>query len=79
MTRDAIQPLAESEGFRAFIIVTKSGTHFLVPHPEFIEIPPGEDTPYIIVYGPGRVSVPKFIDLDAIDHLDFEPISGSKL
>jgi hypothetical protein len=72
MTRDALEPLAESEGFKPFAIVTGSGARFEIPHPEFIEIPPGEDTPYIIVYRTGRVSVPKFIDLDAIDHLDFE-------
>jgi hypothetical protein len=73
MTRDALEPLADSDGFRAFAIVTGSGARFEIPHPEFIDIPPGEETPYIIVYRAGNKSaVPKFIDLDAIDHLDFE-------
>ena len=80
MTRDALQPLAEPEGFRPFAIVTHGGSRFEVPHPEFIEIPPGEETPFVIVYRPGRtnrrVSIPKFVDLTAIDHVDFE-LNGS--
>jgi hypothetical protein len=72
MTRDEMQQLAESEGFRPFAIVTQGGLRMEVPHPEFINIPP-EGASYVLVYTTGRPAhVPRFIELDAIDHIDWE-------
>ena len=42
-----------------------------VPHPEFVQFPP-EGASYVLVCSAGRAPVPKFIELDAIDHIDWE-------
>jgi hypothetical protein len=71
MTRDEMQQLAESEGFRPFAIVTQGGLRMEVPHPEFINIPP-DGASFVTVYTTGRARVPKFIELEAIDHIDWQ-------
>ena len=47
-----------------------------VPDPEFVDIPPisedAEVPSYVTVYTTRRATVAKFIDLDAIDHIDWD-------
>lgn len=42
-----------------------------VPHPEFIDIPP-DGASFVTVYTTARARVPQFIELDAIDHVDWQ-------
>ena len=73
MTRVEMIEFANPKGFRPFAIVAIGGLRMEVPHPEFIVIPPGEETSYVEVWkNIGRVSVAKFVELDAIDHIDWE-------
>jgi len=74
MNRDEMSELVQPEGFRPFAIVTQGGLRIEVPHPEFVHLPP-EGASYITVYRAGRPPVPKFIELDAIDHIDWEVAS----
>jgi len=71
MTREELSEFAKVDGFRPFTIFSQGGLRAEVPHPEFIVIPPGEQTSFVIVFTTGRISIPKFIDLDAIDHIDW--------
>jgi hypothetical protein len=71
MTREEIEQLAQPEGFQPFAIVTQGGLRMEVPHPEFIDIPP-EDATFVSVYRTARPHVPRFIELAAIDHIDWE-------
>jgi hypothetical protein len=75
MTRDEINALIDPLGFRPFAIVTQGGLRMEVPHPEFVDLPPMEEdmepASYVTVYTRGRVAIAKFIDLDAIDHIDW--------
>jgi len=76
MTRDEISQIIQPQGFRPFAIVTQGGLRMEVPHPEFVDLPPteaGMETPsYVTVYTRARAAIAKFIDLDAIDHIDWE-------
>jgi hypothetical protein len=76
MTREEINQLIEPQGFRPFAIVTQGGLRMEIPHPEFVDLPPMEEemepASYVTVYTRGRVAIAKFIDLDAIDHIDWE-------
>jgi hypothetical protein len=72
MKLQEFEALAREEGFRAFTVYTKGGLKAEVPHPEFVSIPPGEEPSYVLVYFlVNKIAVPRFIDLDAIDHIDF--------
>lgn len=71
MTREEMDELAKPEGFRPFAIVTQGGLRMEVPHPEFIDIPP-DGASFVTVYTTGRAHVAKFIELDAIDHIDWQ-------
>ena len=77
MRREEVIEFANSKGFKPFAIVTQGGLRMEVPHPEFIVVPPGEDTSFVIVFSVGRISVPKFIDLGAIDHIDWNKTGRS--
>jgi len=76
MKLEEIATLVEPSNFSPFVIVTKGGLRMDIPNWEFIDIPPnaedGEPS-YVIAYTRGKVSVPKLIDLDAIDHIDYKP------
>ena len=82
MTRDEISQLIQAQGFRPFAIVTQGGLRMEVPHPEFVDLPPIEEDmeapSYVTVYTRGRTAVAKFIDLDAIDHIDWEVTARNK-
>jgi hypothetical protein len=71
-----IAALIEPTNFRQFAIVTKGGLRMDVPHWEFVVIPPstadGETPGYVIAFTTGKATAPKLIDLDAIDHIDYE-------
>ena len=76
MKLEEIAELIEPANFRAFAIVTKGGLRMDIPHSEFMAIPPynadGEAPGYVIAFTTGKVTAAKFIDLDAIDHIDFD-------
>ena len=73
MTRVDLEEIAKPEGFKPFTVVTVGGLEMKVPHPEFIVIPPGGEESYIQIFKlVGRTSVPKWIALDAIDHIEWE-------
>jgi hypothetical protein len=72
MTIEDFEELAAPEGFRPFVVVTKSGWSIKVPHPEFVAIPP-QPASYIIVYT-ARAHVPQLVDLDAIDHIEYQEL-----
>jgi hypothetical protein len=75
MKIEDIAALVEPSNFRPFTIVTKGGLRMLILHSEFVAIPPGEGPSYVIAFTTtGKVTAPKFIDLDAIDHIDYKPI-----
>jgi hypothetical protein len=74
MKIEDIAALVEPSNFRPFTIVTKGGLRMPIPHSEFVAIPPGESPSYVIAFTTGQVTAPKFIDLDAIDHIDYKPI-----
>jgi len=44
MTREELSEFAKVDGFRPFTIFSQGGLRAEVPHPEFIVIPPGEQT-----------------------------------
>lgn len=69
MSLEELNQLAEPEGFRPFMIVTKQGLRMEIPHPEFIDIPP-EGSSFVTVYRTGQAHMPRLIDLNAIDHID---------
>jgi hypothetical protein len=71
MTREEMIELAKPESFRPFTVVTQDGVRMEVPRPEFIHIPP-EGASFVSVYTTGRAHVPRFIELDAIDHIDWQ-------
>jgi hypothetical protein len=74
MSREEMEALAEPEGFRPFVIRTVSGKEYQVPHPEFISIPPGEETSYVEVYEltpSRRHSVGRWVPLSNIDAIEF--------
>jgi hypothetical protein len=71
MTREEIKQLAHPESFRVFAIVTRDGLRMEVPHREFIALPP-EGASYVLVYSTGRAHVPRWIELNEIDHIDWE-------
>jgi hypothetical protein len=75
MTRDEISALIDPLGFRPFAVVTQGGLRMEVPHSEFVDIPPisedGEVPSYVTVYTSRGATIAKFIDLDAIDHIDW--------
>jgi len=73
MTRKEMSALAKPEGFRPFTVIIKGGVAMEVPYPAFIRIPPGEETSYVIIFTTGRGSIPKFIQLSDIDHIDWTP------
>jgi hypothetical protein len=73
MKLEEFAALSIPNGFRAFSVYTKVGLKAEVPHPEFVSIPPGEAPSYVLIYYMvGRISTPRLIDLDAIDHVDFD-------
>lgn len=73
MTLDEFKGLAEPEAFRAFRLFTKSGWSIDVLHPEFVDIPPDEKPTYVIIYRAVKgSSVPRLVDLAAIDHIEYE-------
>jgi hypothetical protein len=72
MKIEDIAALVEPSNFRPFTIVTKGGLRMAIPHSEFVAIPPGEAPSYVIAFTTGKVTAPKFIDLDAIDHIDYK-------
>ena len=43
MTRSEISKLAESDGFRPFLIITSGGARYSIDHPDYIDIPPIPD------------------------------------
>lgn len=69
MTREDFEELAKPEGFQPFIIVTQGGLRMEVPHPEYIDIPP-EAGSYVVVYTTGRTHIARWLDLNAIDHIE---------
>jgi hypothetical protein len=77
MRLEEIEALIRPSNFSPFAIVTKGGLRMLIPHSEFMAIPPdtadGELPSYVIAYTVGRATVPVLIELNAIDHIDYEP------
>lgn len=72
MTLEEFGGLAEAGAFRAFVLFTKSGWAIEVAHPEFVDIPPQEEPSYVVIYEKvGRSSVPRLVDLGAIDHVEY--------
>src|SRR4029077_15600778 len=61
MTREEMIKLADPTTFQPFVIVTGSGQRFVVPHPEYIDIPPlpeeewSQAPSYVTVYSRGGV------------------------
>jgi hypothetical protein len=75
-----IAALIEPSNFSPFTIVTKGGLRMYIPNWEFIDIPPNAENgepSYVVAYTRGTVIVPKLIDLDAIDHIDYKPKAKS--
>jgi hypothetical protein len=76
MRLEEIAELIEPSNFRPFAIVTKGGLRMDIPHSEFIAIPPhdadGQASSYVIAFTTGKATVPRLIDLDAIDHIDYD-------
>ena len=70
MTLEDFSELAAPEGFRAFVIVTRSGWSIQVPQREFVSIPP-QPASYIIVYTSRASHIPRLVDLGAIDHIEY--------
>jgi hypothetical protein len=72
MTLEEFSALAEPEGFRTFRVFTRSGWSIEVGHPEFVDIPPEEEPSYVVIYQKvNRSSVPRLVDLGAIDHIEY--------
>ena len=83
MTRDEMIKLADPATFQPFVIVTGSGQHFKVPHPDYIDIPPfsgengQEDDPsFVTVYTTGRAAIARFIVLANIQEIEFQKESA---
>jgi hypothetical protein len=79
MNRSEIAQLAESEGFKPFVIITSSGTRYSIDHTDYIDIPPlphieqveEEDPSYVSVYYRGSIAI--FIVLENIASFEFKP------
>jgi hypothetical protein len=73
MNSDQLKALAFDKPFRPFVLEMIGGSRIGVLSAGAISIPPGEEPSYVLVYFMvGKISIPRFIDLDAIDHIDFE-------
>ena len=78
MTREEMIKLADPTTFQPFVIVTGSGQRFVVPHPDYIDIPPlpeeeeSQEPSYVTVYSRGKASIARFIVLANIQEIEFQ-------
>ena len=68
MTIDQLRKAAKAEPFRRFTVSLADGRRFVVPHPEFIWIPPKASRTFVVAEAGEDYSI---IDLLLVTSIDF--------